>query len=114
VDTRGVEVSVAATHLSTGAAEAGEQLEHVVALLLQLEPPHLLLGDLNLRPDAVATVAGPAGLAVAGGPPTFPAASPDRRIDHVAVAGLALGKVEVVAAPVSDHRALLVDLDLVT
>ena len=52
-----------------------------------------------------------AGFELAGGGPTEPAHDPRQRIDHVAVAGLAIGPVTIGDAPVSDHRPLIVELN---
>ncbi len=109
-------VVVAATHLSIHRPEVHEQLAAVVAALVERAAgrPHVLLGDLNLRPDEVAPVVERAGLALAPtDEPTFPNPEPRIRIDHVAVGGgIALGRVEVVATPSSDHCALVVELDV--
>ena len=42
--------------------------------------------------------------------PTYPAGAPSARIDHAAVDGLEVVGVEVVLLPVSDHRALVVEV----
>jgi len=49
-------------------------------------------------------------LVLAGGDPTFPAHSPARRIDHVAVRGMNIDAVSVTRLAVSDHCALTVAL----
>jgi endonuclease/exonuclease/phosphatase family metal-dependent hydrolase len=71
-----------------------------------------VLGDLNLRPGVAVPALERAGHSVAPtGQATYPAADPFLRIDHVAVMGLEVERVEVLgAAPVSDHRPLLVEL----
>lgn len=103
-------VSVATTHLAVETDEARRQLALLVDLLMRMPEPRVLLGDLNLGPDAVADVVEPAGLTLAGGPPTYPNNGPRIRIDHVAVAGLDIGSVTVPESPVSDHRPLVVEL----
>ena len=106
----GHELSVATAHLAVESEEARRQLALVVGWLVRMPTPHLLLGDLNLGPDAVAAVVEPAGFTLAGGPPTYPANGPRIRIDHVAVAGLEVVSVSVPEAEVSDHRPLVVEL----
>jgi len=108
---KGCRLSVAATHLSVDPAEAPAQLAAALDALAARPPPRLLLGDLNLRPAAVSAALAGRGMVLADpSQPTFPAADPRARIDHVAVQGLAVERVEVLAAaPVSDHRALLVE-----
>ncbi len=103
-------LSVAATHLATGRGESVEQLEAALAALLRRSPPHVLLGDLNLGPDDVRARVEAAGLMLADpAAASYPAHAPRLRVDHVAVSGLAMSAVEVLpAAPVSDHRAVVV------
>ena len=74
--------------------------------------PAVLLGDLNLEGAVVGPIAAARGFDLAVAPPTYPAARPTRRIDHVALRGLRLEAVEVPAARASDHRPLLVRCSL--
>lgn len=85
------------------------QLRQALALLRPLPAPRFLLGDLNMagRVPALASRWRPL---VRGR--TFPSWRPLLQIDHV----LAEGHVEVLGSrviqlPVSDHRALVVDVD---
>lgn len=104
-------VSVAATHLSLTVPDNEPQQDRVVAALVRRAGPHLLLGDLNRRTAWVCPGATSAGLSlVEDDAPTFPAPNPRYRIDHVAVAGLSVTGVEVVRVPVSDHRAVVVEI----
>lgn len=105
-------LSVAATHLSTDRGEALEQLQATVAALDEWPLPRVVLGDLNLVAGDVHPLVGEAGLELVDpAVPTYPAAAPRLRIDHVAVAGLAVAGSEVLpAAPVSDHRPLVVEV----
>jgi endonuclease/exonuclease/phosphatase family metal-dependent hydrolase len=105
----GERVSVAATHLSVRTRVALRQLAAATEALAARPSPRLLLGDLNLRPEAAWPVLEGAGLTVVDAPPAFPAHRPNRVIDHIAVDGLAVGPAETVHLRVSDHRALVVD-----
>jgi endonuclease/exonuclease/phosphatase family metal-dependent hydrolase len=67
----------------------------------------VLLGDLNLPPDAVEPALAAAGYLVAFTGPTFPVRTPRTRIDYVAVEGLRLVSAEVLETPLSDHRAVV-------
>ena len=97
---------VAATHLSFLLLSGTRQLRHLLSVGDRLD---LLLGDLNMPPAAATRLTGMRPLVAA---PTFPTDRPRRQIDHV-LAGTdrvipnAGGAVEL---PVSDHRALVVDL----
>lgn len=106
------ELSVAVTHLSVDPDESRAQLDAVLAVLSARPLPRVLVGDLNLRVPAIAAAMAGAGLTLADpAEPTFPAGAPRARIDHVAVAGLEVLRVEVPApAPVSDHRPLVVEV----
>ncbi|MGH9179037.1 MAG: endonuclease/exonuclease/phosphatase family protein [Acidimicrobiales bacterium] len=108
----GRRLSVAATHLSTAGDEAATQLAAVLGALARRPSPRVLLGDLNLHPAQVGPALVGTGLSLADpAAPTFPASAPRARIDHVAVGGLAVtGVVVMDAAPVSDHRAVVVEV----
>lgn len=86
---------MAATHLAADRGGVADQLPAVVAALLRRPGPHLLLGDLNASPAAVAPVLGAAGFTLVDAPPTFPAVDPTAHIDVVAVRGLVPGRVGV-------------------
>lgn len=105
-------LSVAATHLSVYPEEAAAQLKAVLGALAPLDRPRVVLGDLNLRADQLAPALAASSYALADADrPTFPAAAPQHRIDHVLTEGLDVLSVEVLdAGPVSDHRALVVDV----
>lgn len=118
----GARLSVAGCHLGLGlprpetatgpATEAEVQLAAVLAGLAERPAPRALLGDLNLSPDRVGPLVASAGMALAGGPPTYPARRPSRRIDHAALAGMEPTAVTVPRVPVSDHRPLVVEAEL--
>lgn len=111
VDAKGTWLSVAATHLSVATRESEPQLLAVLAALTRRPRPWLLLGDLNLWPDRVERAVTGAGLTLVDPSAlTFPAQAPRARIDHCAVAGLEVGAIETRELPVSDHRALVVEV----
>jgi endonuclease/exonuclease/phosphatase family metal-dependent hydrolase len=123
VDGRPVRVGV--THLQNRSArERREQAAHLVGLLADGDGPGrrlptILLGDMNAGPDsaemrALTAVLTDAWAAVGDGPGhTFPALRPIARIDHVLVsADVRPEAAAVVATRASDHRPLVVDVDL--
>jgi endonuclease/exonuclease/phosphatase family metal-dependent hydrolase len=112
VEVRDVLLSVAATHLSNHPASAQRQLPVVLDALAQMPLPRVLVGDLNLTPRRLPDGT---GLVFARGWCTFPRAFPRRRIDHVAVSDdVRIERGEVRHLRLSDHRALVVDLDVPT
>lgn len=94
-----------------GERQAERQVEHLRGRLAGRPRPLVLLGDLNLRGSVPADRSGWRSLAAGD---TFPRQSPRFQIDHVLWDGTYLPDVrsEVVDTGVSDHRALVVDLDL--
>jgi endonuclease/exonuclease/phosphatase family metal-dependent hydrolase len=111
VNVKGTRLSVAATHLSVATRESEPQLLAALAALARRPRPWLLLGDLNLWPDRVEPVVTRAGLTLVDpSAPTFPARAPRARIDHCAVSDLDVGAIETPELPVSDHRALVVEV----
>jgi endonuclease/exonuclease/phosphatase family metal-dependent hydrolase len=121
VQVDGAALSVAATHLQnrhggpppapTDAAEQLEQLEVVLAGLARRPRPRALLGDLNMPPEVAVPVLEAVGFEVADSEPTVVVGAPKFRIDYVAVDGLAVGRSEVLDTAVSDHRALVVEVE---
>ncbi len=103
-------ITVVTTHLQNEAGEARQQLAWLLEELSAVTGPRVLLGDLNLRPDDIASLLGEAGYVLAGGGPTNPADAPVQQIDHIAVAGVDVESVHVGPAPVSDHRPLIATL----
>ena len=104
-------LTVAATHLSFVPGMNVLQLRRLRAALADLPGPRLLMGDLNLPGRLPARVTRWRPL-VTG--PTFPAPAPRLQIDHVLADALpadALRDVEILQLPLSDHRALVVDLE---
>jgi endonuclease/exonuclease/phosphatase family metal-dependent hydrolase len=108
----GWRVSVAATHLSVDPGEVRDQLRAALDAVAGRPAPRVLIGDLNLVPADVTAALDGRGLVLADtAAPTFPAHAPRARIDHVAVEGALIDRVEVLdRAQVSDHRALVVEL----
>jgi endonuclease/exonuclease/phosphatase family metal-dependent hydrolase len=106
----GPALSVCVTHLGLrGTGEA--QLPRVLDALRSRPGPRVLLGDLNLDPDVVARLAG--GFTRVESGPTWPAKTPRRTIDHVLLDGLTPTTAVVPAVPVSDHRPLVVEVEVV-
>lgn len=108
----GAPFSVVSAHLELTRTASHLQLERVLgALSRRGTGPAVLMGDLNRRTAWVRGPVAAVGLQlVDDDEPTAPAHAPRFRIDHVAVRGWRIEAQEVVALPVSDHRALVVDL----
>lgn len=104
-------VTVANTHLSFLPGWGQFQLIAIRRRLASVSGPVVLMGDLNLSAPQPARITGYRPLARHA---TFPADDPWRQIDHILLRGR-LGRVVGSSAPrltLSDHRALVVDLDL--
>lgn len=102
-------LAVATTHLSFVPGWNAAQLRRVARAVAPLAPAAVLLGDLNLPPPVPRLLTGWRELARVR---TFPAANPSVQIDHALGHG-ALPPVTASEArelPLSDHRALVVDL----
>ena len=97
---------VAATHVSFLRFSGTRQLRQLLSVA---GPVDLLLGDLNMSPAAATRLTGMRPLVTA---PTFPVDRPRAQIDHVlaGTGGLVASDGGAVALPVSDHRALVVDV----
>jgi endonuclease/exonuclease/phosphatase family metal-dependent hydrolase len=107
-------LTVAATHLSFVPPWNAAQLAAIRRWIAPLPRPHLLLGDLNLPGPVPRLVLGPAWRDLGRGP-TYPAHRPRLQIDHILAAGLgpdAVRRAEVPVIPVSDHRPLVVEVEL--
>lgn len=98
-------LTVVTTHLSYLPVWNTHQLRHLVDRLPA--GPLLLCGDFNAGVRAVTRAS---GLRALPAPPTYPAWNPKRRIDHVLTRHVSVQHVEARRLPVSDHRALLVEL----
>ena len=103
--------SVATTHLSLEPKVACGQLELILDVLAERPLPHVLVGDLNLRPERVAPIAAAIGWGLVDGPDTINARTGlNRRLDHVLVHGATVTDGGVAKLPVSDHLAVWADL----
>lgn len=105
------DLNVFTTHLSFLPPWNRVQLVRLLMSLRQVPGPQVLTGDLN--------IAGALPWVLREWRPlvdevTFPAAAPRLQLDHVLVRRFSPGvrSVEVVELPLSDHRAVVVDLDL--
>jgi len=105
------ELTVANTHLSFVPGWNRRQLRRLARDLRTLPGPRLLAGDLNLTPRAVRRWSGMRALATAA---TFPAERPHRQLDHILTDDRRLqpGAAAAEEMPISDHRPLVVDLEL--
>jgi endonuclease/exonuclease/phosphatase family metal-dependent hydrolase len=102
------DVTVAATHLSFVPGWNAVQLRWLLRKLGRADPL-VLLGDLNMGPAQAQRLTGMQPLAAGL---TFPAHAPLRQLDHILGRGVvpAAGTCAVHRLPLSDHRALSVDL----
>ena len=98
-------------HLSFVSGQNAAQARFLVDALVGAPRPLVLLGDLNLGPTSAARSTGMTSLADAL---TYPMDAPTAQIDHMLVDGRlrATGPARSVATGVSDHRALVVDVEL--
>ena len=101
-------VTVANTHLTFVDWWNGRQLARVRDALSGADRPFVLVGDLNMGPERAARISGMRPLVTGL---TFPAHSPRMQLDHVLIDGtLPQATGRVVELPLSDHRALVVDI----
>jgi endonuclease/exonuclease/phosphatase family metal-dependent hydrolase len=105
-------ITVGATHLSFVPGMNVLQLRRLRAAMVALPGPRVLVGDLNLPGGLPARVLGWRAL-VTG--PTFPAPAPRLQIDHALADALpphAERAPLITQLPLSDHRAVSVDVAL--
>jgi endonuclease/exonuclease/phosphatase family metal-dependent hydrolase len=102
--------TVACTHLSFMPGWNALQLRKLVRSLEGTREPLVVIGDLNMEVRQAQAVSGLRPIATAD---TFPADGPRRQLDHVLVRGglRATGPATAPRLPLSDHRALVVDVD---
>lgn len=104
------EITIVATHLSTQKDYRTEQLGRLLWGIPSDESPLIVAGDFNMnRKDALPYFT-KAGMELIESEPTFPADSPRRSIDHIAIRGLSVQSVRTVEMPISDHRAVIADV----
>ena len=110
----GRSLTVATTHLATEQEVSGPQLDRALELLAGSPRPLILTGDLNRFRPTVEPAAEAAGLTYVAHGPTNPVPEPHRIIDHCLLSSeLVARSVEVRPTEISDHAALIVDLDWV-
>ena len=109
VDTPLGVMTIATTHLSFVPVWNGVQLRTLCKALQRLPGPRILLGDLNMPPPFPQALSRWRSLAKVA---TYPSTEPRIQLDHVLGHGELppVQKVETPVLPVSDHRALLVEL----
>jgi endonuclease/exonuclease/phosphatase family metal-dependent hydrolase len=105
------EVRVTTTHLSFIRWWNLRQLRLLVRSVQDGVAPLVLTGDLNMDARRASDLTGLRPLASG---PTFPADTPEEQLDHILTddARFVTTHEEVVELPLSDHRALVADLDL--
>lgn len=102
--------TVVVAHLTYATGWNVVQLRRLRAACRYLPDPLVLLGDLNLTGTRPARATGWRPLVTEN---TYPRANPDRQIDHALArgGGLRVSTGRSVALPVSDHRALVLDVE---
>jgi endonuclease/exonuclease/phosphatase family metal-dependent hydrolase len=102
-------LTVANTHLSFVPGWNRRQLRLLMRDLRGFPGPHVLMGDLNMPPARVARLS---GLRALGETLTFPADRPQTQLDHILTDddGLWVDSCSAPELPISDHRALVVDI----
>lgn len=102
-------LTVANTHLSFVPGWNRIQMRRLVRDLRGFDGPRMLMGDLNMTPP---TPSRWSGLRPLGATLTFPADRPDRQLDHILTddRSLRVDHCANVSLPISDHRALVVDI----
>lgn len=102
-------VTAANTHLSFVPWWGGRQLRALATSLQGVPRPLVLMGDLNMSAGRATGLTGLSSLVRA---PTFPVDAPREQLDHVLSDGTwRTVKGEARQLPISDHRALVVDLE---
>lgn len=112
LDTPEGPMTVANTHLSFIPGWNRVQLRRLIRDLRGFPEPRVLMGDLNMVPP---TPTRWTGLRPLGSAKTFPADHPDRQLDHILTddRDLRADSCEAPTLPISDHRALVVDVSRV-
>jgi endonuclease/exonuclease/phosphatase family metal-dependent hydrolase len=103
-------LTVACTHLTFVPWWNGRQLRALSTALESAPRPLALMGDLNMDLERAVRLTRLTPAVRAG---TFPVDSPREQLDHVLTTpGLVATASESVRLPLSDHRALVVDVDV--
>jgi endonuclease/exonuclease/phosphatase family metal-dependent hydrolase len=112
IDTPLGPLTFANTHLSFVPGWNRVQLRRLIRDLRGFPGPRVLMGDLNMTPP---TPRRWTRMRPLGDAPTFPADEPDHQLDHILTDDPTLRVDECSAPrlPVSDHRALVVDISRV-
>lgn len=102
-------MTVANTHLTFVPGWNRLQLRHLARDLRGFAGPRVLMGDLNTTPRRTERWVGMRPLGCA---PTFPADDPQRQLDHILTDDqtLRVDDCRAPELPISDHRALVVDV----
>jgi endonuclease/exonuclease/phosphatase family metal-dependent hydrolase len=102
-------LTVANTHLSFVPGWNRRQMRLLMRDLRGFPGPHVLMGDLNMAPTRVGRLS---GLRPLGEAPTFPADVAETQLDHILTDddGLRVDSCSAPRLPISDHRALVVDI----
>jgi endonuclease/exonuclease/phosphatase family metal-dependent hydrolase len=102
-------LTVANTHLSFVPGWNRRQLRLLMRDLRGFPGPHMLMGDLNMPPARAGRLS---GLRALGEALTFPAHGPETQLDHILTDddGLTADSCSAPELPISDHRALVVDI----
>jgi endonuclease/exonuclease/phosphatase family metal-dependent hydrolase len=109
VDAPGGPIAVVTTHLSFLRPWNGHQLRRLMTALEPRPRPLVVMGDLNMRPEGARRITRMTPLAVGA---SFPARAPREQIDHILGDGALAGRESrAVQLPMSDHRALVVDVE---
>lgn len=108
----GQRFSVGTGHLATDPAARQPQLHRAAARLAARPAPRLLLGDLNIGWRQAAEWLQPYGLTLAEAALAQPDPAAQTGIDHIAVRGITVERVETRWLPVSDHQAKIADVVL--
>jgi endonuclease/exonuclease/phosphatase family metal-dependent hydrolase len=101
-------MTIANTHLSFVRWWNGRQLKLLSRSLAHLPRPLLLTGDLNMGPERAAMAT---GLTSVADHLTFPWDEPQVQLDHILASPPLRAQTSVRRLPVSDHLALIADLD---
>ncbi|MBM9461340.1 endonuclease/exonuclease/phosphatase family protein [Nocardioides sp. zg-536] len=103
------ELTVANTHLSFISWWNRHQLRHLLRALAPAPRPLVLCGDLNMDLARARRITGMNPLVAEA---TFPADAPTEQLDHVLAEPALAARGQARRMELSDHRALVVDLDL--